>query len=317
MIPTQHTIDTPYMVGPVHAYTIEHDGALILIDTGPPTDDGRRFLHEQIDLQRLTHVLVTHCHIDHYGQAGWLAANSDASVYLPKRDILKHEHLAKRMQVLFSFIHELGFDGAYVDMLRDHFSSSMMPLFPESYEVAENLPPELGIEVLGCPGHSQSDLVYAGRDWAVTGDTLLRGVFQSPLLDADLEKGGRFRNYQAYCRSIVRLAGLESKTILPGHRCTVEGVGETIRFYISKMLQRLQRLAPYLSGNTVAQVINDVFPSMNDSFHIYLKASEIVFMKDLLEEPELLSSALKQINLYDPVAELFESVLEPGSPLRN
>ena len=59
------------------------------------------------------------------------------------------------------------------------------PPFPENYLVAEHdLPERLGIEVLACPGHSQSDLVYAGADWAVTGDTLLKGIFQSPLLDA-------------------------------------------------------------------------------------------------------------------------------------
>lgn len=298
------------MVGPVHLYTIDFGDELILLDTGPPTDAGQRFLREQVDLTRLSHVLVTHCHIDHYGQAGWLAENSDAVVYLPRRDALKNEYKTRRMQELFALIGELGFEEEYVEILRQRFSTSMMPLFPDAYKIAEQLPAELGIEVLGCPGHSQSDLVYTGKDWAVTGDTLLRGVFQSPLLDVDLEKGGRFRNYEAYCESIVRLAGLESKRILPGHRCTVESVGETIRFYISKTLQRLQRLVPHLDGNSVAQVISNVFPAMTDPFHIYLKASEIVFMKDLLERPELLIGALKQIGLYAAVSESFGMILE-------
>lgn len=317
MKPTQLTIETPYMVGPVHVYTLEHDAGLILIDTGPPTDTGRNFLREQIDLKRLKYILVTHCHIDHYGHAGWLAENSDAAVYLPRRDILKHELKEKRLQELFLLVEELGFDNSYVELLRDRFSSTMMPKFPDRYKVSEDLPSDLGIEVVSCPGHSQSDLVYFGKEWAVTGDTLLRGVFQSPLLDVDLEKGGRFRNYEAYCSSIVNLAGLESKTILPGHRYTVESVGETILFYISKTLQRLHRLAPHLAGNSVAGVIRDVFPSMTDTFHIYLKSSEIVFMMDLLEQPELLRSALKQINLYGPVSRLFESVLEQDAQLRN
>ena len=310
MIPTQHTVETPYMVGPVHLYTLDFGDELILLDTGPPTESGQRFLREQVDLARLSQVLVTHCHIDHYGQARWLAENSDAVVYLPRRDVLKHEHHERRLQELFALIGELGFDKEYVEILRKRFTTSMMPLFPDRYEIAEQLPAELGIEVLGCPGHSQSDLVYTGKDWAVTGDTLLRGVFQSPLLDVDLENGGRFKNYEAYCESIVRLAGLESKLILPGHRFTVESAGETIRFYISKTLQRLQRLVPFLRGNSVAEVIADVFPAMTDPFHLYLKASEIVFMKDLLERPELLIDALKQIGLYESVSSSFETVLE-------
>jgi len=310
MIPTQHTVETPYMVGPVHVYTLELEDAYILIDTGPATPAGQAFVQEQVDLDRLSHVLITHCHIDHYGQAGWLAANSDAVVYLPRRDILKHELKTRRMEGLFALVAELGFTEPYVVQLRERFSSTMMPLFPEQYGVAEHLPAALGIEVLECPGHSQSDLVFVGDDWAVTGDTLLRGVFQSPLLDVDLERGGRFKNYEAYCSSIVKLAGLATKTILPGHRFEIDSVGATILFYISKTLQRLHRLAPYLRERTVAQVIEDVFPTMSDSFHVYLKSSEILFMKDLLEQPELLSSALTQIDLYDQVAELFESVLD-------
>ena len=46
---TQHTINTPYMVGPVHCYTAELGGDLVLFDTGPPTADGQRYLKEHVD----------------------------------------------------------------------------------------------------------------------------------------------------------------------------------------------------------------------------------------------------------------------------
>ena len=183
--------------------------------------------------------------------------------------------------------------------------------FPDRCRTAEEgLPPQFGIEVLGCPGHSQSDLVYTGNGWAITGDTLLRGVFQSPLLDADLESGGRFRNYQAYCDSIVTLAGLSSKQILPGHRQHVDSVEQTLLFYLKKMLRRVDYLSPHLSSRSVAEVIRELFPSMTDVFHIYLKASEIVFMKDFLAQPLLLALALKEIGLYEPLEELFGTVVE-------
>lgn len=295
------------MVGPVHCYTLDYGEELVLFDTGPPTEAGRSFLREQLDLSRLSHVIVTHCHIDHYGQAAWLAQNSDARVYLPRLDILKNGHLDRRLSTLFSLISDLGFDDAYLDLFRERFTKSLLlPLFPERYLVAEDdLPSHLGIEVIGCPGHSQSDLVYSGNGWAVTGDILLRGVFQSPLLDADLATGGRFMNYQAYCASILKLAGLRSKKILPGHRQHVESVDKTIIFYLTKMLHRVSYLLPHLGNNSVADVISDLFPSMNDPFHIYLKASEIVFMKDFLAMPSLLVSSLKDIDLYEPLADVF------------
>ncbi len=300
------------MVGPVHCYTLDYGEELVLIDTGPPTEAGRTFLREHLDLSRLSHVIVTHCHIDHYGQAAWLAEISDARIYLPRLDILKNEHLDRRLSIMFTLIADLGFDDAYRDLLRTQFTkSSLLPLFPAHNLVAEeDLPTHLGIEVIGCPGHSQSDLVYSGNGWAVTGDILLRGVFQSPLLDADLESGARFMNYPAYCASIVKLAGLRSKKILPGHRHHVESVDHTITFYLTKMLHRVSYLQPHLGNNSVAEVISDLFPSMNEPFHIYLKASEIVFMKDFLAQPELLVASLRDIDLYEPLVNLLHQVVE-------
>jgi hydroxyacylglutathione hydrolase len=69
---TQHTINTPYMVGPVHCYSGVLAGELVLFDTGPPTPDAERYLRDHIDLKKLRHVIITHGHIDHYGLAFWL-----------------------------------------------------------------------------------------------------------------------------------------------------------------------------------------------------------------------------------------------------
>lgn len=312
MIPFQHTVDTPYMVGPVHCYSIDFGDEIVLIDTGPPTDAGRSYLCDQIDLSRLKHVLVTHCHIDHYGQSAWLEENSEARIYLPRIDIMKNERFEERVSSLFELIATLGFTQEYVDRLQKRFVRSVMsPRFPKNYLVAEeDIPAHLDIEVLGCAGHSQSDLVYSGNGWAITGDTLLRGVFQSPLLDVDLERGGRFRNYRAYCQSIVTLAGLSSKQILPGHRRHIDSVERTLLFYISKTLHRVSYLLPHIHEKTVAGLIEHLFSSMTDPFHIYLKASEIVFMKDFLADPDLLAGALKEIGLFEPVADLYCGVVE-------
>ena len=300
------------MVGPVHCYTLDLGEELLLFDTGPPTEAGREFLRARLDLTRLSKVIITHGHIDHCGQAAWLAQNSDADVYLPRLDILKHEQSQRRLSTLFSLIADLGFKESFIEVLHERFTRSAEPLrFPDRYRVAEDeLPPQLGVEVIGCPGHSQTDLIYAGNGWAVTGDTLLRGVFQSPLLDVNLETGERFRNYQAYCATIIKLAGLRSKKILPGHRQHVDSVDHTLLFYLKKMLRRVDYLLPHLSSRSVAEVISELFPSMTAVFHLSLKASEIVFMKDFLAQPVLLASALKAIELYEPLEEPFCNVAE-------
>lgn len=305
---TQHTVETPYMVGPVHCYTAELGGELVLFDTGPPTEVGQQFLEENIDLKRLKHVIVTHCHIDHYGQSSWLEQNSDAVVYLPYRDILKIRHHEERLDEMYRLLQGMGFAENYLEKLRDFFYRGMVfPTFPERYLVAErDIPEHLGVEVICCAGHSQSDLVYVVGGYAITGDTLLRGVYQSPLLDVDLENGGRFNNYQAYCSSIVKLSGLRGKHILPGHRRTIESIDGTILFYISKTLDRVCQLKSHIQKHAVAEIIDLVFKTMKDPFHIYLKSSEILFMSDFLDDPERLGQALEQIGLMEQVEDVFQ-----------
>ncbi|KGO33671.1 MAG: MBL fold metallo-hydrolase [Desulfoprunum sp.] len=304
----QHTINTPYMVGPVHCYTAVLGGELVLFDTGPPTEEGRRYLQMHIDLDRLRHVIVTHCHIDHYGQSFWLSEQTKATIYLPYRDSLKVSHDKRRMERMNDLLMEKGFSADYIESLRQLLQRSVLfPPFPENHLIAErDLPEHLGIQVLSCPGHSQSDLVYVGDEWAVTGDTLLRGIFQSPLLDVDLQAGGRFRNYEAYCATLLKLADLRGKRILPGHRHTVESVDAIIRFYVVKMLQRVEQLRPYRREDNIAEIIHRLFGgTMTEVLHIYLKASEIVFMKDFLEQPDQLRGSLEAIGLFDDVAEHF------------
>lgn len=307
---TQHTINTPYMVGPVHCYSGRLAGELVLFDTGPPTPEASRYLKEHIDLAELRHVIVTHCHIDHYGQAFWLEQHSDASIYLPYRDCLKIINHKERMSAMHTLLASLDFKKPVLDALQRIFDSgALFPPFPKKFLVAEKeLPQRLGITVLACPGHSQSDLVYAGDNWAVTGDTLLKGIFQSPLLDVDLETGDRFNNYEAYCSTIVKLASLGSRRVLPGHRYGLAGIKPTLLFYITKLLQRVEQMRPHSEEPNLMVLIERLLgEEMRDVFHLYLKASEVVFMKDLLKQPELLGQALTDIEIFDQVEELYHS----------
>ena len=309
---TQHTIATPYMVGPVHCYTGVFDGDLVLFDTGPPTPEARNYFRDHIDVQNLKHIIITHCHIDHYGQTHWLEENSDAIVYLPYRDGLKIVQHDRRMMEMYQLLRDVGFSGEYLGRLQSIFDSGQLfPPFPQNFQVAEkDIPQQLGIKVVECPGHSQSDLVYVGEDWAVTGDTLLKGIFQSPLLDVDLETGERFKNYEMYCSTLVKLFGLRNKTVLPGHRYIIRGVEETLLFYVSKLLQRAEQLRPYVAEKDVMVLIDKLFNGkVQDVFHIFLKASEVFFMKDFLKNPELLRSALENSGLFQNVKELYESAV--------
>lgn len=308
----QHTVQTPYAVGKVHYYSAELDCGLVLFDSGPPTPEGAASLLAEVDLKRLKYLFITHCHIDHYGLANYILHNSNAEVFIPRRDAIKFQRHDERLNRIDGFLHGYGFDDDFVLRLRESFvQDKVFADPPERFRIVEESDelPQLGISYFPCPGHSQSDLVYLVGEYAVTGDTLLRNIFQAPLLDIDFDSfEGRFRNYDAYCNSLSNLAQLRGKLIMPGHRKYIEGVDETILYYVRTLLARVALMLPF-RALPPSEIIGHLFMGrLTEPFYIYLKASEIVFMLDFLENPSLLKTSMEKIGLFDRVSALYEAV---------
>jgi len=134
----QFTIPTPYPVGDVHIYTDEVDGELILFDTGPPTAAGLACLKENVDLDRLRYVFITHCHVDHYGLADYLSQQTNAEIYLPLKDAVKIKHHQRRLEGIETVLREIGFDDRYVEQFRQTvISAGIFPSFPQRYQIVE------------------------------------------------------------------------------------------------------------------------------------------------------------------------------------
>lgn len=309
----QHTIHTPYMVGEAHFYSTEIAGELVLFDTGPATPEAQAYLQSRIDLSRLKHLFITHCHVDHYGLARFIGENSDAEIYIPRKDALKLAHHEKRLAHIEAELEGLGFDRDYVRRFREIIERNrIFPGAPARFQIVEEAaaPARLGIGVLGCPGHSQSDLVYLVGESAVTGDILLRGIFQAPLLDIDLDSfAGRFRNYEAYCASLRQMVALRGRQILPGHRHSVESLDDAILFYVGKLCERAERLKGFAADLPLPVLLGRLFGDASpDPFVAYLKASEIVFMRDFLAEPERLQDSLAAIGLLERAGSILAAV---------
>lgn len=312
MTPIQHTINTEYVVGPVHCYSTEINGELILFDTGPPTDEAKQYLQKNLKLDRLKHIIITHCHIDHYGLANWLGDETDAIIYLPFRDHLKIVRHAERLERMYDLLLQIGFEPAFLERFRESMGDgTVFPPLPEKFKVIEDdLPQKLGITAFSCPGHSQSDMVLMRDDWAITGDVMLQGIFQTPLFDVDLLTGERFQNYVAYCDSLTKLVTLRDKKILPGHRETIDSVDSCLLFYISKLLIRAERINKLPLNMSAAEIVTKLFKDdTKHPFVSYLKASEIVFLRDFLAQPELLKNTLINIGLYPQVADIYSQAV--------
>lgn len=310
----QHMLHTPYLVSEAHFYSTEIDGELVLFDTGPPTAEALALLQKEVDLSRLKYLFITHCHIDHYGLSEYIAAHTEAQIFLPRNDFIKLQRNNAVTDSLRLLLLEIGFDEHYVRNLLEIFKDYRLPDFTaERFQIVEDsdLPARLGISCLHCPGHCQSDMVYKVGNDAITGDILIRNIFQTPLLEVDLSTlSGRFRNYDAYCDTLVKLQDLGSYRILPGHRMYVESLDSAIHFYVTKLLERAQQVKPLESIDSIRGVAEALFSAAeNDPLVQYLKASEILFMRDFLAAPERLQNALREIGMFDRVRDLYGTVV--------
>jgi 2,4-dienoyl-CoA reductase (NADPH2) len=103
--------------------------------------------------------------------------------------------------------------------------------------------------------------------------------------------------------------------ILPGHRQWIDSVDDTILFYLRKLLDRTLKLKPFGKERNIAALIQRLFHGRELShFQTYLKASEIIFMQDLLAEPQLLQTALEKAGLFDILADDFMRLDPRGAP---
>jgi len=308
----QHTVQTPYMVGEVHFYSAELESGLALFDTGPPLPEAEAVLLAAVDMNRLKYLFITHCHVDHYGLTNLVLENSSAEIFVGRADAIKFRRHAERLASIAVLLGQYGFGEDFIQKLRDSFvRHNIFPQIPQRYRIVEDSPDivSAGVSWISCPGHSQSDIVYLTGDCAVTGDILLKNIFQAPLLDVDLNSfEGRFRNYDAYCTTLLKLAGLRDYRIMPGHRHSISSLDEAVLFYVSTLLERAGHLLK-LRHLPLTEIVDRLFKGrLSDPFIVYLKISEVVFMLDFIENPQLLKDSLEQIGLFDGVSELFSTV---------
>jgi len=308
------SVPTPYLVGDVKVYTFEVNGELILFDTGPPTDDARQFLKDNIELNRLKYVFITHWHPEHCGLAAFLQKETSAEIFISKYEAEKLQHPEQYVLQLTNLLPALGFAADEVEQQKDvlRWLQSMAPI-PEHYrllEESQHVLDALGLSYFYSPWHGGCDVIYLMKNYAIIGDTVLKGIFSCPCIEVDFDDptAKRFSNYAALCEAISQLKKIENYSFLPSHREPVESVDVWIEFFVTKLVERTRALTPLLqSGNTVYQTTVKFFgKKVEKQFHLYIKASEVALSNDFLSAPDMLIQALEENGLLEKLAHLIE-----------
>jgi glyoxylase-like metal-dependent hydrolase (beta-lactamase superfamily II) len=294
-------IRTPFAVGTANVYVVEDD-PLTLVDTGPNTPEAWADLEAGLaglgyGVSDVGRILITHGHVDHWGQAGRVAAASGAAVWAHRllEPWLRDPVAEATRRLAFSTLlcGELGVPpGEMVAINRGikwvaGFAgpAPIAGLWDDGDEVLLGGAPW---EVIHTPGHAPSHVCFyqPALRALIAGDHLLGEITSNPVIEAPPSGSTvRPRSLPDYLHSLERVAALRVLWVYPGHGAPFQGHRKLIKERLAFHERRLEKIAGFLAEGptSVYDLSHRLFPNL-EGVNLFLGLSETLGHLDLLED---------------------------------
>jgi glyoxylase-like metal-dependent hydrolase (beta-lactamase superfamily II) len=282
----------PILLG--YVYLVLVDGApqgqyRVLIDTGSGYADSNRDLEEglaavsglvgeEINLSCLTHVLITHGHIDHFGGLPYIRSRTSARVGVHELDVRNLTHHEERLAVvsrrLRNYLQEAGVGAQKLNSMIEMYrlTKSFYTSVPVDFTF-DAAGMRLGpFEMLHVPGHCAGHVVIRLHDVLFAGDHVLDDIspHQSP------EHLTLFTGLDHYLKSLDALqawAG-EARLTLAGHGQAIEDLPRRMDAIQELHRQRLDKVLDLLQQPlTVAEISHQLFGEVS-GYNVLLAVEE-------------------------------------------
>lgn len=301
MYPIPITLPTPFPVGPINVYFFPGQEPA-LVDTGPRTrltmDALRQALAAQgYAISQLRHVIITHAHVDHFGLAAQIVAESGARVYTHRRNFYWlsefEEEWLRRRRFYYGVFRQSGLPQELIEAIGA--ASNAMTRYAQSVSVDVLLEDgdtlSLGGDewrVLHTPGHAGGLIcLYQPQErLLLSSDHLLKDITSNPLLEPpERDQTARRRSLIDYLASLQRVAAIEVSLVLPAHGEPILDhralIAQRFRFHRERQDRILALLA---DGPKVAyNIAQALFPGLSP-MDTFLAISEVIGHMDVLEE---------------------------------
>jgi glyoxylase-like metal-dependent hydrolase (beta-lactamase superfamily II) len=290
--------------GPVNVYLLEEeDGGLCLFDAGLGSPEATAALDEGFrrlgrHYQEVRRIVVSHGHVDHYGNAQNLVeqAGRPVAVHIHAADVGKVAADGQRWR------DKMGHYGAYLVRLGVP-PDVLMALAGElgsGYDMARRVTEVRAIgegtrlrfrhfeaEVLHMPGHTSglTCLWVAEHGLLLAADHLLERISPNPIIELGPEgEEGFFRPLVSYLTSIARTRELPVRLVLPGHGPTFGGHVQVIDALLGFYRKRQERIRQLLSGGprSCYQLTAALFPRTRPG-DLFLTISEAIANLEVME----------------------------------
>lgn len=290
--------------GPANVYVLENaDDTLTLFDCGIATDEARAalkkgFADRGLDRTKIRTIIVSHGHIDHYGNAQEISEETGAVIWVHPADLEKvcgEGRWNKQLERAYPYFMRLGVSRATLDLMLvaagrgGSFARQVDPARVKHLTHGQRFDfKHLSVEVLHMPGHTPGlvCLYSEANKLLFADDHVLARVSPNPLLDLTAGEGAdKFRALSAYMKSATVVRDMDLDCVLPGHgegfknhRPLLDGL---FAFYLRRQEKLLKRLAE--APATVNELVSVVFPRV-DANRLYLMLSEVLGNLEVLED---------------------------------
>lgn len=296
-------IPTPFHVGPVNCYVFTGDG-LTLLDPGPATAEAYEALSDGLDelgfsIADVDRVLITHPHMDHFGLASRIIAESDAHTvaHQDATDRLSDpiEHFKREQRVFGPFLRTMGVPEQVVA------TAITLPEAYTDYQDALSVDRELSdgdtvnagreLTAIHTPGHAPGSVCFLTQteDVAFTGDHVLAHITPNPLLTIQPgTEGERTRSLPTYLDSLERLHQTKAGVGEGGHGERILDLDSRIQAIIDHHQDRKERIAEMIAKRgplSAYEIMREMFPDL-PATEVFSGMSEVIGHLDLLEDDD-------------------------------
>ena len=252
-----------------HVYLVQKDDYCVLIDCGSGMETSHANLLD--GLQRagvqpadLTHILLTHAHIDHYGGLSQLKPITQAKIGVHELDfqtVSYHEaRLALIGRRLASFLADAGLAAETRDQLLSiyRFTKAIYHSVPVDFTY-KNVDMQVGpFDLIHLPGHCPGHVAIRLEDVIFCGDMVVEGV--TPHLSP--ESINPYSGLDHYLESLAHFQrwAKGARLILNGHDDVITDLPERIEATRQNLIRRMSKALDALAEPlTIAEISQAVY----------------------------------------------------------
>lgn len=308
-------VPTPFPSNSVNSYIAGNT----VVDPGPATMNAWNRLYDALDGRDkepadVEQVVVTHPHIDHFGQAARFQERG-ATVIAARRAAPVLGHFQRFYADSQSYLREVFVTNGMDRRLATDAVSSLSEYAEYALNVSVDRTITSGetLNVDGRPvrvdvtnGHSTGELLlrytHEGRRHALVGDHVLPEITPNPVLQKPRPDGNRRRNQVlTYNRSLERLRGSVFERLHPGHGAPITAVEDRIASILAFQRERSRTVRKLASEPVTAyRVVQSMFGDV-DTGNLYPAMSEAIGHLRALElASELESTRRDNVVRYRP-----------------